>query len=145
MSKLNERIRIEFANLERILDEFPATDALPGLTGLEIAGTAALLHGLYSGIENLLKQVIQARGQAIPAGDSWHRDLIVLASAEKVISETTASQLRQYLAFRHFFSHAYAVDLKPERLQPLVEAARGVYRQLRRDIESALPEAQGGG
>jgi hypothetical protein len=61
---------------------------------LELAGVAALLHNFYNAVENLLKQVVRARGLDIPSGDSWHRDLVSLASSRKIVSETTANELR---------------------------------------------------
>ena len=138
MSELSRRVEVEFANLERILGRFPAIEALPTLSALETAGTAALLHNFYNGIENLFKQVVRSRGLEVPTGDSWHRDLVNLACGEGIVSEDTAVQLRQYLAFRHFFSHGYAVDLEVERMQPLIEELREVYEQFRQDIETAV-------
>ncbi len=138
MSELSRRVKVEFANLERILDAFPAIEALPALSVLETAGTAALLHNFYNGIENIFRQILRARGLDVPTGDSWHRDLVNLAWAEGIVSETTANQLRQYLAFRHFFSHGYGVELDVEQMQPLVEELPDLYGRFRRHIENAL-------
>ena len=138
MSELSRRVKVEFANLERILDAFPAIEALPALSVLETAGTAALLHNFYNGIENTFRQILRARGLDVPTGDSWHRDLVNLAWVEGVASETTANQLRQYLAFRHFFSHGYGVELDVEQMQPLVEELPDLYGRFRRHIENAL-------
>jgi len=138
MSELNQRVQVEFANIDCILAELPEIGALPRLSVLEIAGVAALLHNFYNGVESALKQIIRARGLEIPSGNSWHRDLVSLASSHGIISETTANRLRQYLAFRHFFSHGYAVDLDLERMQPLVEQVEEVYRRLRGDLERAV-------
>jgi hypothetical protein len=143
MSELSQRVKVEFANLQRIFGAFPAIEALPTLSALEIAGTAALLHNFYNGVENILKQVVRARGREVPAGDSWHRDLVNLACAQGIVSETTATELRQYLAFRHFFSHGYAAELDLERMQPLLEELPDVYGQFRRNIESALEDDHG--
>jgi hypothetical protein len=38
------------------------------------------------------------------------------------------------LAFRHYFSHAYALDLYADRMEPLVDAARVVYQHFREAI-----------
>ena len=138
MSELRERVQIEFANLERILGEFPKIEVLPTLSTLEIAGVAALLHNFYNGVEKVLKQIVQARGLEIPPSDSWHRDLVNLASSEQIVCEATAAGLRQYLAFRHFFTHGYAVDLELERMQPLIEGVKDIYGRFRHDIEKSV-------
>jgi hypothetical protein len=41
-------------------------------------------------------------------------------------------------AFRHFFSHAYALDLDPERIEPLVADIRDVVSVLQAEIDRFL-------
>ncbi len=134
MASLKERIESEYEAIERAVNTLPPVDCLGGLSVLELAGVAALLHNFYNGIENVLKQVLQAKGLPIPAGPAWHRDLLTVATEEKVVSESTAEELRPFLAFRHFFSHAYALDLNPQRMKALVADARNVFNAVIRDI-----------
>ena len=47
-------------------------------------------------------------------------------------------KLGEYLAFRHFFNHSYALDLYAEKLEPLVENIRGIYKDFQKDISSYL-------
>jgi hypothetical protein len=58
MSKVHEQIEAEFENIERTPKEIPESEFLPGLSNLELAGIAALIHSFYNGIENILKQLI---------------------------------------------------------------------------------------
>ena len=109
-------------------------DALPGLSELELAGVAALVHSFYNGVENIVKQLVQARGIALPMGESWHKELIQTAAEAGILSEATSQGVREYLAFRHFFAHAYAFDLDPERLEPLVANLASVDEQFRSDL-----------
>ena len=60
--------------------------------------------------------------------------VIDLALSQRVISQQTSAELKQYLAFRHFFSHAYTFDVVFERIIPLVEGIKGVVSSLRKDI-----------
>jgi hypothetical protein len=136
MADLRRKIDVELKNIDRILAELPQGDKLQGLSTLELAGVATLLHNFYNGIKNILKQILAAKAFTLPQGQSWHRDLIGLARKNGIISESVKERLGEYLAFRHFFSHAYALDVYPHRIEPLVENAASVYASFKRDIST---------
>lgn len=136
MADFREYIEAEFENIEKVLSLLPQASVLPNLSNLELAGVASLIHNFYNGVENILKQTVRGKGHAIPKGETWHRDLVELALSEGILSDKTANMLKQYLAFRHFFSHAYAFDLYPQRIVPLVQGAREVFGNLRKDIKN---------
>lgn len=131
------RIEAEYEAIENALSALPSRP-LPTLSKLELAGVAALLHNFYSGVENVLKQVFQSKSFGAPAGESWHRELLVEAGERGVLSERLVSDLMRYLAFRHFFRHAYALDLSAERIEPLVRDAGSVFREFRGEIDTMV-------
>jgi uncharacterized protein YutE (UPF0331/DUF86 family) len=141
MAELKERVEAEFENIERLLAEIPVNIS-SSLSLLELAGVAALLHNLYSGMENVLKQLVQAQGMEIPGGASWHRDLVEMTSSAGIISDTTAQEIRKYLAFRHFFSHAYVLDLQIDPIKPLADNAAQMFKAFRSDIEDSLAKGK---
>lgn len=128
------RIEAEYEAIERTLSAIPAKP-LAELTQLELAGVAALLHNFYNGLENVLKQLSKAKEIAIPAGPSWHRDLLLAAGQADMLSAALVGELSRFLAFRHFFSHAYALDLFPARMEPLVQQAVEVFGRFRVEID----------
>jgi uncharacterized protein YutE (UPF0331/DUF86 family) len=134
MPTLSEKIEAEIENINRVLQEIPDYKSLPTLSLLELAGVATFLHNFYNGVENILKQILLSKNITVPRSDSWHRDLINISVENEVISEDTKQLLGEYLAFRHFFSHAYALDLYADKMEPLVKNINAVFKNFLNDI-----------
>jgi hypothetical protein len=90
-------------------------------------------------VENVLKVALKAHGLDLPTGESWHRDLVTQATAAGIITTETATLPRSYLAFRHFFSHGYAVDLRADLIEPLARDVKRVWLLFERDIAANPP------
>jgi hypothetical protein len=131
------RIEAEYEAIENTLSALP-NRPLSTLSQLEIAGVAALLHNFYNGIENILKQVFLKKSFPIPQGESWHRDLLLSAAEKNIISNLLLNNLKRYLAFRHYFSHAYALELFPKRIEPLVKDAVALFNEFKQQIDSII-------
>jgi hypothetical protein len=90
------------------------------------AHAAVVVHAWYTGLETLLERVARHLDGEVPTGDASHRDLLFQCSAEipgirpAVLPTSVTSPLSELLAFRHFFRHAYAVELDPKRLATLM-------------------------
>lgn len=138
MDNLSQKLNAELENINEIFKELPLFTALPNLSTLELAGVAALLHNFYNGIENILKQIFIAQKLDLPQGSAWHKELLERAVKEKIITQKCMVELGQFLAFRHFFSHAYALDLFPYKMEPLVKTAPEIYSLFKIEIEKYL-------
>ncbi len=140
MANAREKIEAEFENIEQTLVNLPSSDSLDRLSQLELAGVAALIHSFYNGIENVLKQLVISKGINIPQGPSWHIELVEIAVSNQFISSSTSDMLKEYLGFRHFFSHAYSFDVDADGISPLLQKIRDVYKSFHADIAKILPE-----
>jgi len=133
MADYRMRIEAEYEAIEKTLSSLPAKP-LEQLSELEVAGVATLIHNFYNGIENIIKQVFQAKSIKIPADESWHQNLLLTAVKENMISQQLADELKVYLAFRHFVVHAYALDLQPQSIEPLATNIMKVFDKFKSEI-----------
>ena len=138
MASLREKVNVEMENISIVLEELEKIKDKPNKSTVELAGIGAFLHNIYTGIENILKQILSSQAIQIPSSDSWHQDLLIQATGEGVITETIEKQLAKYLAFRHFFIHAYGFLLDGEELKSLVDNVFGVYSSFKGKIDIFL-------
>lgn len=79
--KLHKQIAVELQQLNRLLEVHQplldkCTNEAPN--EIEISALAAMLHSFYTGIENIFKRIALESGEALPAGEAWHRSLLDL-------------------------------------------------------------------
>jgi len=134
MPELKDRLKVEFENIEKCLKEIPKTKSCSELSLIELAGVSTLLHNFYSGVEKILKDILTSQNVALPEGASWHKDLVQLAVENKIILQETSQMLNPYLAFRHFFAHAYVIHFDAEQIEPLVQEVETVFKQFKKDL-----------
>ena len=138
MAKLKDCIEAELENIQEVLSYLPSATKLSSIKDLELAGVATFLHNFYNGVENIIKQIIKSKGVSIPQGKRWHSELLDMALKHKIINKTTCGALKEFLGFRHFFVHGYAIHLEVDRMRPLVKAAPRLYGSIKRSIQKFL-------
>ena len=138
MASLIEKIDAEKENISVVLAELRKIDDLSHKSILELNGVGNLLCNVYSGIENILKQILNERGASISKSNSWHSDLLAIAVDNGIITGNTKQQLNKYLGFRHFYRHAYSFVIKLEKLTPLAKCVFDVYSSFEKEIEIFL-------
>lgn len=138
MASINEKVDVEFKNIRITLEEINKIDDIRKLSTIELGGLATFLHNFYNGIENIIKQVLKHSNISIPNSSTWHKDLVTLAYTNNILTEKTFKDLQNFLFFRHFFIHGYAIHLDPEQLLPLVESSDKTFNLFIDEINSFL-------
>ncbi|MGB8217519.1 MAG: HepT-like ribonuclease domain-containing protein [Candidatus Methanoperedens sp.] len=135
MDELHKRILAEKENVEIALGNLKDAMARNEKTVIELAAIATFLHNIYNGIENILKQVLKAKGIEIPESATWHKEMLNLSVSQGIISEKLADQLYEYLTFRHFFVHAYGFMLDEAHLEVLANNIPEIWLEFTKKIE----------
>ena len=106
----------------------------------QLALAAVCLHHAYCAIESALVRISRALEGRLPAGPDWHQELLESMALEieavrpAALSASSLTPLRRLLGFRHFFRHAYAVELDRSQLADLGGKASALRSPLRQDF-----------
>ena len=138
MADLHEKVNVEFENISAVLKELVKIKDKNSISTVELAGMGTFLHNFYTGVENILKQILISRCISIPESGSWHRDLLILSSEQSIITENMRNKLAKYLAFRHFFVHAYGFTLDKKELDLLVDNVFEIYNAFKEEISVSI-------
>jgi len=98
------------------------------------------LHNFYSGIENILKQILSEKNVTIIKTEFWHKVLLETSVENKIISQKFKDSLLDYLAFRHFFVHSYGFMLDENRLLSLANNADNIFSEFKKNIKEYFTE-----
>ena len=129
MVDITRQVAEEKENVEKALGTLRDAMGRREKSVVELAAIATFIHNIYNGIENILKQVLKAKGTEIPKSDTWHKDLLNLSVSLGIIPEKLSDDLYEYLTFRHFFVHAYGFMLEEAHLENLANNITNVWLQ----------------
>ena len=129
MVDITRQVAAEKENVEKALGNLRDAMGRREKSVVELAAIATFIHNIYNGIENILKQVLKAKGTEIPKSDTWHKDLLNLSVSLGIIPEKLSDDLYEYLTFRHFFVHAYGFMLEEAHLENLANNITNVWLQ----------------
>jgi predicted nucleotidyltransferase len=105
---------------------------------------ASYVHQFYTGCERILERIAVAVDGGLPGGAFSHANLLAQMAQERpgvrpaVLPEALWLRLQDYLAFRHFFRHAYGYTLEWAKLRPLVGGMYALFIDLQGQLISFL-------
>lgn len=138
MVSVKEKVHAEMENIAVVLAELEKVKDRPQKELVVLVGMGAYLQNIYTGMENILKQLLLHKSSPIPDTPTWHKDLLNSAVEHNIITNETADKIGKYLFFRHFFTHAYGFLLDEEKLKPLMDHIPNVYSEFKGEIDNYL-------
>ena len=135
MVSLERKIRAEIENVIYTLKEMPNLLLVEEKTFPELAAMATILQNVYNGMENILKQILKEKKVPLQKSDTWHKDILESCGEQKIISDEMKNILYEFLLFRHFFVHGYAIRIEEARLLPLAENIRATWERFLFEIK----------
>jgi len=138
MVSIKEKVHAEMENIAVVLAELEKVKDRSQKELVVLVGMGAYLQNIYTGMENILKQILLHKSIPIPDTPTWHKDLLNSAVEHNIITNEIADKIGKYLFFRHFFTHAYGFLLDEEKLKPLMDHIPNVYSEFKREIDNYL-------
>lgn len=105
------------------------------LTDYEVIALGKLLQDVYTGIERILRSQLETRNIKIKKTENWHKQILLSAREQSLVSQEQFEAFRNLLLFRHLQIHGYGYMLEEERLRELAEPVVGLCRDFLNNIE----------
>jgi hypothetical protein len=131
-------IGIELGHIDTLLSELAI--AIETKTPLARRSIGSILHDFYTCCERIFRRIAVDLNGGLEETEQWHKTLLyrmtipVEGVRPPVLSEELASELDEYLAFRHVFRNIYGFELKGERIIRLSERLPEVAGRLKDEI-----------
>jgi hypothetical protein len=139
---LSERIQHDVDLIDQLLEAY--ADLLASVEQnppdlIEVTALASVLHSFYNGLESIFVTIAREVDETIPTGDRWHRALLKQVGEanefrDAVLPSSLLTQIQDYLAFRHYYRHAYSFFLRWEELRELVLSLTAVWGQTKNEL-----------
>lgn len=135
MSAASDFISAESANIIKTAEMLEELIKQPTLTRYEVIALGKLLQDIYTGIERILRALLEQKGIATKKTESWHKELLLAAKQQSLISQAAFEAFRNLLLFRHMEIHGYGFMLDEKRLRQLAEPVPAFCRRFLQKIE----------
>jgi hypothetical protein len=128
MSAEADYLRAECESILQTLRLVEDLLAKPTRSQYETIALGKLLQDLYSGLERILRGLLEERGVRIQKSDRWHKDLLLAARRDSLVEANEFDAFSKLLLFRHVQVHGYGFMLEDARLVEIARSAADVCR-----------------
>ena len=129
MSAETDYLRAEGSNTLRSLAIINGLLRKPTRSVYETIALGKLLQDLYSGLERVLRTLLAGKGVHTERTAGWHKDLLLAARQNGLVSDEEFAAFGRLLLFRHLEVHGYGFTLDDERLVEIAQAVTDICRR----------------
>jgi len=126
------------AERENVLRTIKMTEELlpkKDISDYEVIALGKLLQDIYTGIERILRSLLESQNVKIDKIQGWHKELLLAAQKHNLVSEVQLNCFRDLLLFRHMEIHGYGYMLDKQRLLELAAPVPAVCRDFLEHIK----------
>jgi len=143
-NKKNEIVSLvteELKNINRLQEEISECS---GNSRFFRRAKGSILHDFYNACERIFELIAREIDGSLSSEGQWHKKLLYQMTVKindtrpAVITKKLASELDDYLAFRHLFRNIYGFELESERLDRLVEKLPSTISTFSEEINTFL-------
>jgi hypothetical protein len=140
LQRLRAEVASDLATFKTRVGELSRLPSLAQAARGTLAEAAVALHHAYGAAESAFSRIARVVDDGVPEGADWHQALLNVMALRieqvrpAIISPESRDLLQRLLGFRHFFRHAYAVDLDGDRLELLRREAVSLVPLLEADF-----------
>jgi len=135
MSAEADYLRAERAEVEKTLALIENLIDRGVITEYETIAFGKLLQDVYMGIERILRCKLENQDIRIPKTESWHKELLLQAQEQGLVSENQFETFQNLLLFRHLQVHGYGHRLDEVRLREIAEPAISLCKEFLENIK----------
>jgi hypothetical protein len=132
IARLRAEINSDVLTFQSKVEELRELPPLSGAGRATLAQAAVALHHAYGALESALTRIARAIDDGLPEVPEWHQALLHVMTLPidgvrpAVLSGETYAFLQRLLGFRHFFRHAYSIEIDGARMDDLRTCALAV-------------------
>jgi hypothetical protein len=119
MSAESNYISAEGQNIAKTIELIDDLLKRSVLSQYEVIALGKLLQDAYTGIERILRAMLEQKGIKIKKTENWHKELLLAGREQSLLSKEQFEGFRGLLVFRHMEIHGYGFMLDEKRLRHL--------------------------
>ncbi len=138
--ELKEYCDNELKNIEKVIDELFAifNPEKSEYSLAERAAIAMFIANVYSGLENILKQILLFDNINVKDSAVWHEELLKKASELAILPRDLFQIIARYLAFRNSLVYTYIFNIKLEELNALAHAIKDILSKFKTEVDEYI-------
>ena len=138
--ELKEYCDDELKSIEKVISElFTIFSAEKSEYPLgERAAIATFIANVYSGIENILKQILMFDNLNVKDSATWHEELLKKAAELAILPRDLYQIFTRYLVFRNSLVHTYIFNIKLEELKVLASAIKDIIEKFKSEVDEYI-------